>query len=459
MDRQNTRDELLFDRRALHGGAASALDRDGEELLEAKQVGNIISSEPPFPSRRLVDQTITDADLIGEPMMAWSDLSGRTIGRYFPQGGRLVALREEGYTKLRRLVEKAQRAKPFSRGLSSTFLEEETFRWWRATLRGQTDAPLSTHLLDAAEAAVACHTLMVPLANIEIEDAFRLGDVLVTPMHRLSFERFGDVVIRDHPDRSDDVRAVRAELRRSLGHMTGVQVEVVGDLEHARERARAVAFDMADVLRLMSPAASTWNIVFPCVPHGCEHEPSATVLDLRGGNLGTISSGLLNPVTFRWKVTMAELDELMKAGFQGCAAFFSGRELTGFEQRVKTAVSAHSRGIASHDQRDRLVYAMSAAEHLLLRDASEPIQTGVGDRMAFLVAKDADTRQRVVANFRKAYGLRSRQVHHLASVDDEETLSAFFRDTWIMMLSAISNMHRFKEQADFVAALDRMKYA
>lgn len=459
MNRQDKRDEPLFDRGALHAGAAKALDRDGDELLQAKQVGNMTSSEPPFPSRRLVRGTITDADLVGEPMLAWSDLSGRTIGRYFPQGGRLVALRDEGYTKLRRLVEKAQRAKPFSRGLSSTFLEEETFRWWRATLRSETDASLSKHLLDAAEAAVACHTLMVPLANIEIECAFRLGDVLVTPMHRLRFESFGDRAIRDHPDRSDDVRAIRAELRQDLGHLTGVQIEVVGELEHARERARTVAFDMADVLRLMSPAAPTWNIAFPCLPHGCEHQPSATVLEMRGGELGTISSGLIDPGTFRWKVTMAEIDELMKAGFQGCAAFFSNRELTGFERRVKSAVSAHSRGIASHDQRDRLVYAMSAAEHLLLRDASEPIQAGVGDRLAFLVATDADARQRVVANFRKAYGLRSRQVHHLASVDDEETLSAFFHDVWIMMLSAISNMHRYKEQPDFVAALDRMKYA
>lgn len=459
MDGQDARNELLFDRSALHAGAANALDRNGVELLEAKQVGNVISSEAPFPSRRLVGETITDGDLVGEPMMAWSDLSGQTIGRYFAQGGRLVALREEGYTKLRRLVEHAKRAKPFSSGLSSTFLEEETFRWWRATLRGQTHAPLSAHLLDAAEVAVTRHTLIVPLASIEIERAFRLGDVLVTPMHCLPFERFGDVAIRDHPDRADYMRAARTELRRDLGHLTGVQVEVVGDLEHARERARAVAFDMADVLRLMSPAAPTWNIPFPCLPHGCEHEPSATVLEIRDGNLGTISSGLLNPSIFRWKVTLAEIDELMKAGFQGCAAFFSGRELTGFERRVKTAISAHSRGIASHDQRDRLVYAMSAAEHLLLRDASEPIQAGVGDRIAFLVATDADARQRVVANFRKAYGLRSRQVHHLASVDDEETLSAFFHDTWIMMLSAISNMHRYKEQSDFVAALDRMKYA
>jgi hypothetical protein len=283
--------------------------------------------------------------------------------------------------------------------------------------------------------------------------------VLVTPLHLLPFERFGDEAIREHPERAEAMLAVRIKMRRDLAHLTGVQVEVVGEPELARSRAREVAFDMADVLRLMSPAALSWNIAFPCWPDGCEHAPSATVLELRGDELGTITTGLLYAGTFRWKLTMAELDELMKAGFQGCAAFFAGRELTDFERRVKTAVSAYSRGVASHDQRDRLVYSMSAAEHLLLRDSNEPIQAGVGDRIAFTIANDAEGRQRVAANFKKAYGYRSRQVHHLASVDDEETLAAFYRDMWLMLLAAIANMHRYKTHVDFLAAIDRKKYS
>ncbi|MEN3952309.1 hypothetical protein [Iodidimonas sp. SYSU 1G8] len=458
MNEDLARNGVLFDRSLLHAGAAAALDRDGTNLLSARQVGNVTSTMSPFPSRRRPAATITEADLVGEPMMAWTDLSGRTVGRYFVQDGRLVALREEGYMQLRRLTEKVLRTKPFASKISSTFIEEETFRWWRSTLRGQTDTPLSGHLLEVAEAAVARHSILIPLANIEIESPFQLGDVLVTPMHGLPFERFGDAAIQNCPSRANAMLAARAELRRNYGHLTGVQINVVGDLDYARERARDIGFDMADVLRLMSPAGATWNIVFPCLPHGCEYMPSTTVIEMRSGELGTISTGLLNIGIFQWKLTIAELDELMKAGFHRCAAFFSGRDLTGFERRVKTAVSAYSRGIASHDQRDRLVYAMSAAEHLLLRDSNEPIQASVGDRIAFLIAKDVDERQHIVANFRKAYSARSRQVHHLATVDDEETFSTFFHNMWLTMLTVITTMHRYKEQVDFLADLDRMKY-
>ncbi len=177
MDDEIERDEVLFDRSALHTGAAAALDRDGTDLLAAKQVGDITNSEPPFPSRRQVAKTITDADLISEPMMAWSDLAGRTVGRYFVQDGWLVALRDEGYMRLRRLAEKVLRTKPFSHGLSSTFVEEETFRWWRATLRGQTDMLLSAHLLEAADAVLARHSLIIPLVNIECPSSEHLAQL------------------------------------------------------------------------------------------------------------------------------------------------------------------------------------------------------------------------------------------------------------------------------------------
>jgi hypothetical protein len=72
---------------------------------------------------------------VGEPLLAWSDLSGKISGRYFVHDRQEIALRDEGFRQLRRLVEKVLRTRPFSRGFSESFIEEETFRWWRATIR------------------------------------------------------------------------------------------------------------------------------------------------------------------------------------------------------------------------------------------------------------------------------------------------------------------------------------
>ena len=391
--------------------------------------------------------------------MAWSDLSGQTVGRYFVRDKKIIALKENGYKQLRRLVEGVLRIKPFINGFSSQFLEEEVFTWWRSTVRGDTEIDLSTHLLDAAEAAMSRHTILIPLGNIEIESAFLFGDARITPMHLLPFDRFGDSAIDNFPERRQDIINKRERLKIEFSHLTGVQIEVIGDPQYAREQAHAAAFDIADILRLMSPAALTHNVTFLCLPHGCDHVPSTTNIEIRDGGLGSISTGILNPGLFQWRVTMRELDELMTAGFQQCAVFFSGRELTDFEKRVKTSISSYSRGVATYDRRDRLVYSMSAAEHLLLRDSNEPIQSSVGDRIAFMIANDTQSRQQVVANFKRAYNYRSRQVHHLSSVDDDETLSTFFHNMWVMLLSAISNMHKFENHQDFLSALDKMKYS
>lgn len=450
----------FFDRSLLHPGAAAAINRDGLALLEAQQLEQLQSEQPPeFQSRRIPEATITDADIIGEPLSAWSNMAGQTVGRYFVQDGKVVALREQGYRQLRQLAEKVLRAKPFSSGLSRDFVEIEIFKWWRARLRGEADRELSTALLDASSEAVGEHRMMVPLSNIEIERPFEFGDVLVTPFNQQLIDDFEADGLRRFPDRAADIQLMASRLRKDFGHLTAIQVDIVGERGFARDRIREIAFDVADIFRFMSPPAVSWNIVFACFPAGFEHEPRATVIELRDDRLGEISTGLLGAPSFRWMLSFAELDRDMTTnGFRHCATFLGSEPLTGFQKRVKTGISAYTQGVATTDIRNRLIYAMSAAEHLLLRDENEPIQTSAGERMAFLIAKDADTRRSVVANFKKAYGLRSRSVHHLAMIDNEDVLSEFFKNMWVMLITAIQNMQRFKEHADFLDAIDRAKF-
>lgn len=453
-------DKSLFDRNGLHPSAAKAIDTDGEALLSARIVRAIQPQEPAaFQSRREPVETLTDADLVGEPLLTFCDWSGKTVSRYFVHEGHENALKDEGYRQLRRLVEKAMRTKPFSRGLSSAFLEEEVFKWWRARIRDHCHSSLSSHLLEAAGGVVNRHRILVPLSAIEIESAFILGDVLVTPIDGMMFDRMAAKAATKFPENAEQIREAADRMRRELGHLTAVGVEVVGEPTFAHETAREIAFEMASVLRFMSPAAVSWNVTFSCFPHGSDHIPSTTEILLEGDDISKVSTGMLHSGFFIWKLPFAEIDHLMKQGFQNCAVFFEKVALTGFQQRVKKAIAAYSQGVASYDIANRLIYAMSAAEHLLLRDTNEPIQAGVGDRMAFITAGTVEERQAVVANFKKAYALRSRQVHHLAGVDDEKVLATFFRNMWVLLLQAIKSMPQFKEHSEFLDAIDRIKFA
>lgn len=450
---------IHFEPASLHPNAASSIDNDGRALIDARQVGTITRGRAAFESRREAIAEITDADLTDEPLLAWSDLAGRPVGRYFPMNGQMVALRDDGYRQLRRLVEKVRAAKPFSIGLSDQFIEIEIFKWWRTEIRTGKHKPLSAHLLAVSAEAVSPRTLMVPLSNLEIERPFQLGDVLVTPVGTDLFDEFGADGVARFPDAAAEIRAEALKMRQEYSHLTAVCVDIVGEREFANQRAREIAADMADFFRFMSPAAASRNIVFACFPYGCEHEPTATVIEIADNKMAHFSSGLVDRSSLRWKLSFNELDGHMKDGFRNCAVFFGANPLSGFQRRVKTAIAAYAQGIAATDIRNRLIYAMSAAEHILLRDDNEPIQSNVGERMAFLIAKAADDRRAVAANFKKAYGFRSRQVHHLAKIEDEDVLDKFFEHMFLMLRSAMDNMPRFKEHGHFLDAIDRIKFS
>jgi hypothetical protein len=449
---------IHFDMTSLHPHAASSIDAGGRELVKALEVGTFTRGKPVFESRREAVEEITDADIVGEPLLTWSNLAGQTVGRYFPSGGQLIALREEGYRQLRRLVEKVMAAKPFSAGLSDQFVEVEIFKWWRATIRSGERLPLSAHLLAAGTEAVSPRTLMVPLSNLEIERAFRFGDALVAPIGPVLFDRFAADAVARFPEAVGEVISEAKRMRQKYGHLVGVYVDIVGEPEFANARALAVANDMADFFRFMSPAAASRNIVFACFPHGSEHEPTTTVIEIAGDRMTRLTSGALNQSIFRWKLSAEDLDGHMKDGFRNCAVFFGGGPLNGYQRRVKTAITAYAQGVAAPDIRNRLIYAMSAAEHILLRDDSEPIMANAGERMAFLIAGTVDERRAVVANFKKAYGLRSRQVHHLATVSGEEVLDKFFDHMFLTLTAAMDRLSLYEEHAEFLDALDAIKF-
>ncbi|PZQ20786.1 MAG: hypothetical protein DI569_14300 [Sphingopyxis macrogoltabida] len=403
-------------------------------------------------------ETFTDKDIIGEPKLSYTDITGRTLARYFASEGHEVGLFDEGYDTLRRLVEHALKTKPFNHGLSSEFLEEQIFDWWIESYGADSPTSLADHLIATASAALAEHQLIIPISAVQIERPFRIGDVLVSPMNKKMLAEMGKVAKENNPEQADLIDKRINKFVRELGHLTGVQVKVFGEAEFAKAHAQRRAFQIAEMFRFMSPAAVSWNVAFPCLPHGCHNNRTTTVLTIADDMITNLSQGLLDYGMFSWRMTFAELDRDMNAGFSNFSAFFESAPLTPFQERVGKAISAFSEGVASHNVNNRLIYAMSSLEHLFLRDEQEPIQSGVGDRIAFLIEKDPGKRRAIVSNFKKAYALRSKQVHHLSTVDDEKTLSEFFKNAWMALLRAMELMPNFHTSIEFLDAIETVKY-
>jgi hypothetical protein len=148
----------------------------------------------------------------------------------------------------------------------------------------------------------------------------------------------------------------------------------------------------------------------------------------------------------------------MESGFENLATFFEDRPLNDFQARVKDAIWAFSRGAASLDVSERLIFAVAAAETLFSADASENLQTTVADRLAFMVATTASERRAVVANYKRAYGLRSKFIHHQVRVRDEAVLTEFYGNVFKGLFRALTGIRKCPTHSNFIEYLENLKF-
>lgn len=142
-----------FDSSALHEKAAESIDRRGAELLSLATSKPFKNRLPdPFPTRQEIE-TFTDADIIGEPKLSYTDITGRTLARYFARDGHEIGLFDRGYEALRRMVEQVLKTKPFNKGFSAEFLEEQVFDWWIGAYGADSPVSLAEHLIAKASDA------------------------------------------------------------------------------------------------------------------------------------------------------------------------------------------------------------------------------------------------------------------------------------------------------------------
>lgn len=447
-----------FDPASLNAKAAEAIDADGLRLVDALKSRPFAPCTPaPFETR--MPPTITlHSDSSGPAVSAYADQMGRTAGWFFPKDREEIGLRGADYRDFRLVVEKILRARPFTAGISSEFLETEIFGWCRARYCGEEVASLSAWLLGRCRDEVRARQLAVPLAYVEVEAPFGLGKVVVAPLDPVVFDRADETFARNHPDASATSKESLSRMRSQLANRTVVLIEVVGEERFADQRAREVAADIALVLRFLSPSAISHDVTSKCFPLGQEYVARTTVLRLRNSDELVSSMTQIDPFGFwDWKLTTDYLEK-HKTILGSLAAYFEEKPLSDHQKRVWTALTIYGEAIATGDRSRRLTLAMSSAELLLLGGPGEGIQASVSDRMAFILAKDGQERRAIVANFKRAYQLRSRHVHHAKSVDDDDVLATFFLNMFSFMVAAITNAARFRDHASFLAAIEKIKY-
>src|SRR5437868_8762166 len=85
---------------------------------------------------------------------------------------------------------------------------------------------------------------------------------------------------------------------------------------------------------------------------------------------------------------------------------------TEYQRKLLHALLAYSTGATARSPGEKVVMTFAALETLFLANDGEPIQQNLARRIAWFVHGDFLARKDVVSIIKKAYGLRSKFMHH-----------------------------------------------
>jgi hypothetical protein len=132
---------------------------------------------------------------------------------------------------------------------------------------------------------------------------------------------------------------------------------------------------------------------------------------------------------------------------------------TEFRKSLYDALILYSRQSQADELSDKLVFAISALESVLLRDSNKPIQKNLGERMAFLIGTSVNERRDIIKNLEEIYKIRSAFVHHGQQPRHIEALDRFLANTWttFLRLLGIAQSDQYKTKASLIAYLEELK--
>jgi hypothetical protein len=447
-------DPATFDRDALHPGAAVAFEASATALLPLFEAMPKQEREEPFDTR-LATETVQV--IAWPPVSPLVDFVERVTGWSYRHGGAEFALRGEGYRALRTLVEQIRTKPPFRDGFSIHFLEEVVATWCAAWRKGEEPGPFGTMLLDRCSAAFRSQDYLLPLTHVEIERNFMIGRVEVCTIPTTLFTDAANAARERHPD-NPAAGDNREKLGRELGNRVAVAVALKGEPRFTDQQAMDIADDIAGMLRFLSPSVVSSSVPSIVQPWGMNPVPQPLLLKTEAGRLTGLVRQWRHGGLALWKLSAREIARLTDTPLSNLAWFFDGRALDDYGEHVRSTFFAYCRALGRFEPVERLVGTITALERLLVRDQAEPLQHTVGERLAFLITKDPADRQRILKDYKAAYGLRSRAVHNLRGIDNEEAADRLFPHAFLAFYKAIMGLPLFATHKDFLDGIDQVKF-
>jgi hypothetical protein len=439
---------------AFHPQAAERFNQRADEFVARLSV-----AEPEQNSDQFKDLPVTfslgEEDIIGISNYSTIDEAGKQTSTQFFHDGQWLGFSGDAYNDFYSFCEKVSQTGPLNGKTSTASILQQSFTWIEEKHKFTTNDTYTEHIRTQCEQAIKQRTVYFPLEGFWVRLEFEFGPFIISHCSPETYDLL--IPMSDDPEKAEFIRLVRDEHREEFQGKPLARISITGDEKFAQEKARETAERIIPILNLF--------LGFPFLPEQSSYvaptsfrpRPSYIFINHTSDGLENIPSGMLelmNNPTFasdalehvRNNFSFGQVNELLKA------------PNTPFKRMIADSLRLMGLGCHEANVSNRLVYTMVALESLFMRNDSESIQENVGYRLAVCVVQNPDDRMNVVKNFKQAYDLRSKYIHHGRTVEIRDELKTFFMWAFIGLLAAVRNADRFSTKEDFIAQIDRKKF-
>jgi hypothetical protein len=444
----------------LHPDAVVSFNAESELLIaEVCPVSRNKEGAKGFQPNVFVSGNIPERDVIGEIEVGIVDGSGNEVGRLFRHNGQQVGLVGESFQKLRSVADKIQRTQSFRDTVSQKCVLKAACEWVSKKYRQETTISLCEYVTDECSKLLRDLEIWVPIYKVHAEEDFGVGSCsfrTITPTMLEEWEQhFRSMVTESDPRIDEKFRADRKQMQGTLAATFRTYAEPDRGYQLALERAESAI----GLLNFFHPAHGTLGTRSYATLLGQEDIQTTTTLVLENGRIRGRQRGLLDQGAAPWVLDRGHIQFLKGSGLDKVGALWEKEKKSDYDTCLLNALLLYSKSSLSTVVTERLVYIFAALESMLLKNATEPVQKNIGERLAFLTRKTAEERRRVAQVVEEVYRLRSSFLHHGETINESELIEEFMRCAWTSFIVLIAESEKFHTRSVMFDALDNMKFS
>lgn len=405
-----------------------------------------------------------EKDIIEFTSMGYVDnLSGKQVARFFNVDKKLIGLDQTAYAELVRFIERLYQKREINSVLSLSFLYDCVFKWFEEKYKGKlpVENDLIRFLKENAEKAIKKCTVYLPISFLAIQKPFEVGKVrfeyLTTNFCDKYISNAKSKISEQGKFDENSFNVFETRFRKRYQGTVFAAITIEAEQKRCIEIAKLSVQKALTVLRFFSPSTFLPEVPsYFCIMGQTDLPKSYYFVFENGDEIPSIHEGVDERRMHRWPISAGEFAEISKMGVGLAAELIFKENPNEFEDSVLNSMHLFGRALTSKEFQDKIVYALVSAENLLLQNQSEPIQSNVGLRLAFLTESEPKKRKDVKDTINKSYKFRSAYIHHGKVIEEWELLKTLQHTIWTAIRNAMILSNKFNTRKGFFDYLEKM---